>query len=270
MLKYRLIPCLILKQGRLVQSINFKRYLPIGRPEVAIEFFMNWDVDEITILDIDATRENRKPKFELIEKIAFHCFLPITVGGGISSVEDIRDVLNAGADKIAINHAAVKNPDLITEGAEIFGTQCIVVSIDVKTNPNGNPEVVIDSGTQYTGLEPVAWAVEVERRGAGEILFNSVDKDGCRQGYDLKLIKKIQDAVKIPVVACGGVGKVEHFVEGITKGGAHAVAAANIFQHTEHSTIIAKAAMKKAGIDIRLDTEANYENIEFDEYGRLV
>lgn len=270
MLKYRLIPCLIIKNGKLVQSINFKRYLPIGRPEVAIEFFMNWDVDEITVLDIDATREGRKPDLKLIDNIASHCFLPITVGGGISTVEDMRDVLKAGADKIAINYAAVTNRDLIEQGANVYGTQCIVISIDVRNNTKGNPEVVIDSGKQFTGLDPIAWAQEVEQRGAGEILFNSVERDGSRLGYDLDLIKKIQDAVKIPVVACGGVGKVEHFVEGIKQSGAHAVAAANIFQHTEHSTIIAKAAMKKAGIDVRLDTEANYSDIEFDEYGRLI
>lgn len=258
MLKHRLIPCLILKDNKIVQSIKFKRYLPIGSAEVAIEFFMNWDVDEIVLLDIKATQENRKPQLDLIKQFASSCFLPLSVGGGIKSIDDMREILKVGADKIIINHAAVKNPNLIQESARIFGSQCITVSIDFKYNADDHAEVFIDSGKVATGLNPVDWAKKIESLGAGEILLNSIDRDGTRQGYDLPLTKAVQNAVNIPVIACGGVGKMEHFVEGIQTAGAHAVAAANIFQHTEHSTIIAKSALKKAGIEIRLDTEANY------------
>lgn len=262
MLKPRLIPCLILKDDRIVQSIKFKRYLPIGRAEMAIEFFMNWDVDEIVLLDIHASQKGRKPQLDLIKHFSQHCFLPFTVGGGINSVDDMRNVLKAGADKIVINQAAVKTPGLIEEGAHTFGTQCITVSMDVKINTENQYEVFIHSGSESTGLDPIEWAHQVESLGAGEILLNSIDRDGTRQGYDLDLIQRVQDKVKIPVIACGGVGQMQDFVDGIQKAGAHAVAAANIFQHMEHSTIIAKSFMKKAGIDVRLDTQACYENHE--------
>lgn len=270
MLKKRLIPCLILKGDKIVQSIKFKRYLPIGQANVAIEFFMNWDVDEIVLLDIEASAQQRPPNYELISHFAKHCFLPFSVGGGITSLEEMRKVLHAGADKIIINRAAVKYPGLIQEGARVFGNQCMVVSIDSKLNEKQEHEVAIESGKVLTGMDPVLWAKEVESLGAGEILLNSVDRDGTKQGYDIDLVRRVQESVNIPVIACGGVGKMSHLVEGFTKANAHAVSAANIFQYTEHSTIIAKVYLKRAGIDVRLDSQVKYEDIDIDESGRIV
>ncbi len=270
MLKKRLIPCLILRDNILVQSIGFNRYLPIGKPEIAIEFFMNWDVDEIILLDINATKQNRKPNLKMIEFISKNCFLPLTVGGGINTIEDVRNVLKAGADKVSINTAAFSNPELIVESSKAFGRQAIVVSIDVKKNSSGDYEVFLGSGKKSTGFEPVEYAKKMESLGAGEILLNSIDKDGMKSGYDLSILKKVSDSVNIPVIACGGVGKMEHFVEGIQQGHASAVSAANIFQHIEQSTIVAKAILKKYGVDVRLISKANYDDFEFDEFGRVL
>lgn len=270
MLKKRLIPCLILKDDLIVQSIGFNRYLPIGKAMIAIEFVAKWDVDEIMLIDISATRESRKPNLALIAGISERCFVPLTVGGGIHSLSDIRDVIRAGADKIAVNTEALANPRFITYGADAFGTQCMVVSIDAKKNPNGAYEVYRNSGTQSTGLAPQAWAVTAQEFGAGEIFLNSIDRDGSKLGYDVTLIRKVTDAVTIPVIACGGVGKMEHFIAGITKGNASAVSAGNIFHYTEHSTIVAKAHLVKAGIDVRLNTFAKYQNFTFDFTGRLM
>ncbi len=270
MLKYRLIPCLILKDDLIVQSIQFKRYLPIGKAEVAIEFFVNWDVDEIVLLDINASRKGRKPRLDLIALYAEECFVPFTVGGGISTLSDIRNVIRAGADKVSINTEAVRSPHFITEGAKTFGCQCITVSIDAKKNSSGDYEVFVNSGKESTGLHPAEWAQKVQSLGAGEILLTSIDRDGTKQGYDLDLIHMVTDAVTIPVVACGGVGTMDHFIQGIVDGGAQAVAAANIFQYTEHSTIIAKSALKKAGIPVRLSSQVKYEGFNIDEKGRLI
>lgn len=270
MLKHRLIPCLILKDDRIVQSVLFKRYLPIGSAKIAIEFFVNWDVDEIILLDIHATRKGLKPRLDLISFYAKKCFVPFTVGGGISTLEDIRNVIKAGADKVSLNTVAIKNPALIAQSAEQFGCQCVTVSIDAKRNNNGKYEVYINSGTEPTGVQPSELAQKVESLGAGEILINSIDRDGTKKGYDVDLIRQVSDTVKIPVIACGGVGKMEHFVDGIRTGGAQAVAAANIFQYTEHSTIIAKAYMQKTGIDVRLCSSVNYDGFQINELGRIV
>jgi cyclase len=270
MLKKRLIPCLISKDGLIVQSINFRQYLPIGRVKIAIEFVAKWDVDEIILLDISATRDGKKPDFELVSLISERCFVPLTLGGGIHDISDIKNLIRAGADKIVINSESLSNPDFIRKSSVVFGSQCIVVSVDVKRHSDGRYEVYGDSGSNPTGLDPVEWAVRVQELGAGEIFLNSIDRDGSKLGYDLDLVKMITGAVKIPVIACGGVGKMEHLVEGITVGKASAVAAANIFQYIEHSTIIAKAYLLRAGIDIRLDTLAKYEDFTFDETGRIL
>lgn len=270
MLKHRLIPCLIIKDGLLVQSIQFKRYLPIGRPEVAIEFFVKWDVDEIILLDIHATRQQQKPRVDLIAHYAQECFVPLTVGGGISAIDDIRAVIRAGADKVSINAAALHTPEFITAAANEFGCQCVVVSMDVKRHPEGRYEVYADSGREPTGKDPVAWAKTVEQLGAGEIFLNAIDRDGTKRGYDVELIAQVSAAVGIPVIACGGVGKAEHFVDGIVAGKAQAVAAANIFQYTEHSTIVAKSYLKRAGLDVRLSSAVTYEHARMDAVGRLV
>ena len=269
MLKKRLIACLLLRDGFIVQSFGFNRYLPIGRPRFPIEFVVKWDVDEIVLLDISASPESRCVDEQVIEMLSQYCYVPLTVGGGIESVNDIRGVIRAGADKACLNTHALARPQLITEAADIFGSQCVVVSMDCRRGAQGAYEVYSDSGKKPSGISAVDWARKCEDLGAGEIFLNSIDNDGSRQGYDLDLIQLISHAVCIPVIACGGVGNFGHFAPGIVAG-ASAVAAANIFQHTEHSTILAKAHMLKAGIDVRMDSQAKYENREFDENGRLM
>lgn len=269
MLKPRLIACLVLKDGWVVQSINFSKYLPVGSPDIAVEYLARWDVDEIILLDISASPQGSKPNFDLVERVSEERFVPLTVGGGITSTSDIRDLIHHGADKISINSAAVKKPAIIEEGANLFGAQCIVVSIDVKKTCSDGYEVCVDSGSQGTGLHPVKWAKQIERLGAGEILLNSIDRDGSKLGYDIQLVKMVSDAVTIPVIACGGVGKFDHFVEGVQDGNASAVAAANIFHFMEHSVISAKAYIKDAGTNIRLDSKVNYSEFDFAASGRI-
>tara|TARA_B100000519_G_C14228688_1_gene431300 strand:+ start:176 stop:988 length:813 start_codon:yes stop_codon:yes gene_type:complete len=270
MLKNRLIPCIVIKGQMVVQSFFFKRFLPIGDIKTAIEFFADWDVDEIIILDIDASYENRGPNTEVIRWASKECFVPLSVGGGIKTNLDIETVLRAGADKICINTSAIFNPKFITESSIKFGSQCISISMDVKVNDLGDYEVFAKNGKDKTGKKPAQWAKEVEELGAGEILLNSIDRDGSRKGYDIQLLKLVSDAVNIPVIACGGVGKVEHLSQGIIKGNCQAVSAANIFQHTEHSTILAKAHLKKESIPIRTNPKINYDGINFDHLGRVL
>jgi cyclase len=269
MLKKRITALLVVKDGRVVQSIGFKRYLPVGTLSVAVEFLNRWGIDEIVIVDIDATKNNRRPDFDLVREVSKKNFVPLTVAGGIRRVEDMRTLVHSGADKIAINSIAIDRPPIIHEAAQVFGVQCIVVSMDVRKS-GGCYEVVRGSGTTPTGKDPVVWAKEVEALGAGEILLNSVDRDGSKQGYDLELIEKVAQAVHIPVIACGGVGSVEHFKEGAqTK--ASALAAGNFFHFTEHSPLLVKSYLFKHGIDIRLDTYANYKELDVDQtLGRLV
>lgn len=254
----------------IVQSLGFKRYLPIGKPSIAVEFMRNWDVDEILLIDMTASREGRTPNLAVVSQVSKTCFVPLTYGGGIRNVDQIREVIRSGCDKICLNSAALKDPGLIEAAAQRFGNQCIVLSMDVKRRPDGGYAVYEHLRGQVVDRDPVSWAKEAEALGAGEILLNSVDRDGSRQGYDLPLVQSIVDAVGLPVIALGGVGKMEHFVEGIQQGRASAVAAANIFTHTEHSTIIAKAIMKKAGVDTRLATAADYKDFAFDVQGRIV
>ncbi len=269
MLKNRLVPIIIVKGDLIVQSFFFRRYLPIGKVKTAIEFFVNWDVDEIVILDIDASKESRGPRLELIDWATKECFVPLTVGGGITSIDDIKSVLRAGADKITINTSAYTNPVFITEASDRFGSQCITVSIDAK-KVDDEYHVFLRNGKEDTGKIVSEWAQEVEEFGAGEILINSIDRDGSRKGYDIELLNLVSTSVNVPVVACGGVGKAGHLVDGITKGNCQAVAAANIFQHTEHSTIAAKSFMKKSGLPVRLSSDVKYENFDTDHMGRPV
>jgi len=267
MLKTRLIPCIITKNSLVVQSFNFNKYLPIGNVKTAIEFFVNWDVDEIIILDIDAYREGCRPNIKLVEWAATECFVPLTVGGGIRTIEDIRDLLNAGADKVCVNAIARKNPAFIKQAAAIYGSQCITVSIDAIQTEEGHR--VFDYITKETLMvTPSEYAHELEQLGAGEIFLNSVDRDGSRLGYDVDLLKSVSSNLKIPVVACGGVGKVADLAQGVLKGGCQAVAAANIFQHTEHSTIAAKSHLLRSGVQVRLSSNVKYENFKFDIMGR--
>ncbi len=270
MLKKRLIACLLVRDGLLVQSIGFKRYLPVGRPRFPIEFIARWDVDEIVLLDMSATSENRTLETGLLELLSRFCFVPLTVGGGVKTVDEVRKIIAAGADKVAINSHAVARPQLIYEIANVFGNQSVVVSIDCRLEDDGSYQVYTHSGTIGTGMSAEQWAKQVEGLGAGEIFLNSIDRDGSKQGYDLELISRVSDSVSIPVIACGGVGSYKHFAPGIIEGHASAVAAGNIFHYIEHSTIVAKAHLLKSDINIRLDSEATYFGREFDESGRLI
>jgi cyclase len=269
MLKNRLIPVIIIKKELIVQSFNFKRFLPIGKMKTAVDFFVNWDVDEIIILDIDASKHGRCIQLDVIKQASRECFVPLTVGGGIRSINDIKNVLRAGADKISINSYAVENPKFITDAAVRFGNQCITVSIDAMKISN-DYNVFIGNGKVDTGIKVSDWVKKIEHLGAGEILINSVERDGSRKGYDLDLLNLVSSNVNIPVIACGGVGDIRHLASGILDGHCQAVAAANIFQHTEHSTIAAKAIMNKLGVQVRLSSDVKYENFDFDDFGRPI
>jgi len=267
MLKPRLIPCIVTRGDMVVQSFNFEKYLPIGNVKTAIEFFVNWDVDEIVILDITATKEKRSPNKDLIEWASSECFVPLTVGGGIRNSEDIRGLLYSGADKICLNSSARNDSNLINEASNIFGSQCITVSVDVLFD--GKDHRVFDYEKSRTlDIKLEDFILDIEKRGAGEIFLNSVDRDGSRKGYDIDLLKKVTSLVNIPVIACGGVGNNKDFAKAVIEGNCSAVAASNIFQHTEHSTISAKAMLLKDGVEVRLNGEVNYSNFEFDHMGR--
>ena len=270
MLKKRLIACLLLKNDLIVQSIRFNKYLPIGNPKFPLQFLNKWDVDEIILLDISAHKEKRKLNLKILENLSKSCFVPLTVGGGITSVEDVRQFIRNGADKVSINSSAISDPKLITKIADIFGSQCVVVSMDCKLDKDGVYRVYEDSGKISTNLIASEWAKEIENLGAGEIFLNSIDRDGSKIGYDVRLIKKVTNAVSIPVIACGGVGNFSHFAPGILDGKASAVAAGNIFHYIEHSTIIAKMNLLQSDIDIRMDSEATYKGRQFDKTGRLM
>jgi imidazole glycerol-phosphate synthase subunit HisF len=270
MLKKRLIATLLIRDELIVQSIGFNKFLPIGHPKFPIEFVVKWDVDEIVLLDISATKEKRSINLEFLELLSQSCFVPLTIGGGIDTIEEAGSIIRNGGDKIAINSAAYTRPELITEIAEKYGTQCVVVSIDCRKESDSSYQVYTHSGTKATGISPKEWAQQAESLGAGEIFLHSIDRDGSKLGYDTALIKSVTDCISIPVIASGGVGDYSHFAKGIHEGGASAVAAGNIFHYIEHSTILAKMHLLEAGIDIRLDSEATYKGREFDKNGRLI
>lgn len=252
MLKRRLIPVLILRDAMVVQSILFKHTNVIHwKPLTAVDFFNKWAVDEIVVLDVTRNKNKRQRFLDNVLGLSKKCFVPLTVGGWVDSLEEVIQLLRLGADKIVINTEAVRRPELVSECAATVGNQCIVVSIDVKTHENGEYEVYIDRGREPTGLSPFDWAKKAQDVGAGEIFLNCIDKDGYRQGYDLKLLRQVVDSVDIPVIAMGGVFTWQHLVDGILQGGADAVAAANIFHYTEHSTIKAKEYLRQSGIDVR-------------------
>jgi len=251
MLKKRLIPVLILRDGQVVQSSHFTHTNVIHwNPMTAVVFFNKWAVDEIILLDVSRQRASRAKFYQALDALSKKCFVPLTAGGWVTSTDEVRELLRHGADKVTVNTHGVRHPVFITECARMFGCQCVVVSIDVKRNAHGQREVYIDRGTEPTGLEPVAWAQEAERRGAGELLLTSIDHEGSRTGYDLELLRDVTQAVRVPVIAFGGAFTWQHLVEGL-EAGAEAVAAANVFHFTEHSTKKAKEFLKLAGIDVR-------------------
>ncbi|MFA6519689.1 MAG: imidazole glycerol phosphate synthase cyclase subunit [Candidatus Paceibacterota bacterium] len=268
MLSKRIIASLIVKDGIVVQSVGFKKYLPIGSPEIAVEFLNQWGADEIVVVDIEASRENRTLDLGLLARLADKSMVPLTVGGGINSVETIRQLIRMGADKVVINRAAIEHPELIHEAARIFGNQCVVVSIDAKEVGEGRYEAFTDSGRTGTGKDPVEVARSCAAQGAGEIFIRSIDRDGSKKGFDTELIRRVSEAVDIPVVAAGGCGHPQHIADAFQNGHADAVAVGNSFHFTEHSVTIAKAFLK-SDFPIRLDTYATYAHTTFDDAGRL-
>lgn len=252
MLKKRLIPVLILRDGQVVQSVQFKHTNVIHwNPVTAVDFFNRWAVDEIVLLDVSRNLRRRQKFCDAVDGLSKKCFVPLTVGGWIRDTDEVNLFLGLGADKIVINTEAFRNPGLITDCAKIFGSQCVVVSIDVKRQSPDHYEVYIGRGSEPTKEDPAAWAKRAQNMGAGEIFLNCIDKDGFRQGYDLKLLRRVVDAVDIPVIAMGGVFDWQHLVDGIVIGGAEAVAAANIFHYTEHSTKKAKDYIRSKGVAVR-------------------
>jgi len=251
MLAKRIIPCLDVKDGRVVKGVNFLELRDAGDPVEIAKVYDREGADELVFLDITASSDRRKTVVDMVTKVAESIFIPFTVGGGISTVDDIRAIIGAGADKISINTAAVKNPSLITEGAKIFGSQCIVVAMDVKFNGKFW-EVFLHGGRTPTGINGLEWAKEAEKMGAGEILLTSMDKDGTKDGYDVKITKLISESVNIPVIASGGAGNLEHLYKGIEDGKADAVLAASIFHFKEYSIKEAKEYLREKGIEVRL------------------
>jgi cyclase len=252
MLKMRVIPCLDVKDGRVVKGVNFVNLIDAGDPVEQAKLYDAAGADELTFLDITASSDNRETLYDVVAKTAEACFMPLTVGGGVRKTEDIRKLLLAGADKVSINTAAVNNPDFVRAAAEKFGDQCIVVSIDAKETAPGRFEIFTHGGRTATGIDAVDFAKRMAAHGAGELLVTSMDRDGTRSGYNIALTRAIADAVTVPVIASGGVGNLQHLVEGIRDGHATAVLAASIFHFGQYSIAEAKAALATAHLPVRL------------------
>jgi len=251
MLTARVIPCLDVKDGRVVKGINFVDLRDAGDPVEQARVYDKAGADELCFLDITASHEKRDIMLDVVRQTAEECFMPLTVGGGVRSPEDIRTLLAAGADKVAMNTAAVEDPELVRAGAEKFGSQCIVVAVDAKRNRAGGFEVFTHGGREPTGLDVLDWVARLAGLGAGEILLTCMDRDGTRAGYDVELTRAVADSIKIPVIASGGVGTLDHLVAGIRDGHASAVLAASIFHFGEHTIAEAKAHMAAAGVAVR-------------------
>ena len=252
MLSVRIIPCLDVHKGRVVNGVNFVNLVDAGDPVEQAKTYEQQGADELVFLDITASSENRDIIHEVVERTASACFMPLTVGGGMRTLEDIRKMLNAGADKVSLNTSAITNPDLISEASAKFGNQCIVVAIDAKSDGENKWSVYTHGGRNKTDLDVVEWAKEVERRGAGEILLTSMDADGTKDGYDIALTKAVAEAVSIPVIASGGCGNLQHMVDAVKEGKANAVLAASIFHFGTYTIKQAKQALADNGIPTRL------------------
>lgn len=252
MLKVRLIPILLLKNGRMVKPVKFGEggERDVGFPATTARIYDSQDADELIFLDITATSEGRAFLLDTLREVGENCFVPLTAGGGIGTINDIKEILKAGADKISINTAAVERPEFISEAAEKFGSQCIVIAVDVRKNQHGRYEVFIRGGRQATGLDALSWTKEAIRRGAGEILLTSIDREGTMAGYDLDLISMVSEEVSVPVIAHGGAGTRQHFVDAI-KSGASAVAAASVFHFSDSNLTQVKSFIYNAGVPIR-------------------
>lgn len=251
MLAKRIIPCLDVKDGRVVKGVNFVNLRDAGDPVEQAQIYNRERADELVFLDISATHEGREIMRDVVRRVADTVFIPFTVGGGLRTVDDMRAILQAGADKISINSAAVRDPTLVTRGAERFGSQCIVVAIDAKHRDGDWWEVVISGGRIPTGKDTIEWARKVEELGAGEVLLTSMDADGTQAGYDIPLTRAVSDAVSIPVIASGGAGALEHFYEALTEGGADAALAASLFHYKKLEISAVKAYLRERGVPIR-------------------
>ncbi len=254
MLKVRIIPCLDVDAGRVVKGVNFVDLVDAGDPVEQARIYDKAGADELCFLDITASSDDRDTIYDVVSNTAEHCFMPLTVGGGIRKIDDIRKLLLAGADKVSINTAAVKTPEFVGQAAEKFGSQCIVVSVDAKGTPSGGFEIFTHGGREATGTEAISWCQRMADLGCGEILLTSMDRDGTKKGFNVELTRAVSDAVPIPVIASGGVGTLDHLVEGVTQGHASAVLAASIFHFGTYTIAEAKAHMKAAGADIRDDS----------------
>ena len=252
MLAKRIIPCLDVTAGRVVKGVSFVELRDAGDPIEIARRYDDQGADELTFLDITASSDDRGIIFRIIEQVAEQVFIPLTVGGGVRQVEDVRNLLNAGADKVSINTSAVVNPQLIADASARYGSQCIVVAIDAKQVTPGKWEVFTHGGRKATGLDVIEWAKKMQTLGAGEILLTSMDRDGQKIGFDLALTRAVSDALEIPVIASGGVGKLQHLVDGVKQGGADAVLAASIFHYGEYTVQQAKQFMAQQGIEVRL------------------
>jgi len=267
-LKTRIIGVVLVKDGIAVQSIGFQRYLPVGTPEIAVNYLDRWGIDEIIILQIDATAEGSAVNVDRVRSCARQCQVPLSVGGGITAVSDIKAVIQAGADKVVINSALVADPELISKAAALFGSQCVVVSIDARRQPDGTYLAYTHGGRRVTGCTPQQLAQRAELLGAGEIFLTSIDHDGRKLGYDLDLLKTIVRAVHIPVIVSGGAGHPEH-MQAAMRSGVSAVAAANLFHFTEHSVIAVKRYLSMSNEPVRLDSYVAYEGRGCDRDGRF-
>ena len=251
MLKARIIPCLDVEQGRVVKGVNFIDLVDAGDPVEQARIYDDAGADELCFLDITASHENRETIFDVVGKTAEQCFMPLTVGGGVRTIDDIRNLLLAGADKVSINTTAVKNPDFVAEAARKFGSQCIVVAVDAKSVGSNKFEIFTHGGREPTGIDAVEWSIRMAELSAGEILLTSMDHDGTKQGFNIPLTRAVADAVPIPVIASGGVGTLDHLVEGIVEGHASAVLAASIFHFGTYTIAEAKTHMLAAGAPVR-------------------
>lgn len=251
MLTKRIIPCLDVKEGRVVKGTNFVNLRDAGSPVDNAKAYEEQKADELCFLDITASHEKRRTILQVVEQVAKEVFMPLTVGGGVHSIDDIRDILLAGADKVTINTAAVERPELLREASEVFGSQCICIAIDAKEGREGF-EVYTYGGRRPTGIDAVQWARRAEALGAGEVLLTSMDRDGTKVGYDILLTRAVSEAVTIPVIASGGVGTLEHLYEGLVEGKADAVLAASIFHYREYSVMEAKRYLHERGVKVRL------------------
>lgn len=268
MLKKRITATLVVKDEIVVQSIGFKRYLPIGKPAIAIEYLNSWGIDEIIILDISATVNGRMPNYEMIRNASLKCYVPLTVGGGICDIKHIKELMQCGSDKVALNHSAIFQPELIKHAAQIFGNQCVVVSIDAVNTSDGYR--VYDYITQKAlSITPAEMAKKSVELGAGEILINSVERDGSYLGYDKVLINSVCTEVTVPVIVCGGAKNAKDMIDVLQNTSASAASASNFFHFTEHSVNITKSNIISQ-LDVRLETHADYRDSHFDEESRLV